>query len=218
MGVAVPLGDFSSTDSANKQAGYAQPSFFLGFDGAYLFSPYMGICGKFSFANNTLNTGLLKNNIKSRIHNEYPDLVIPEETYISYNLGVWNHIDLQAGPQVSLPLDRLNIDFRVLGGVSFILAPSNELYFDNKETSQQFRTMINSKQIVAFGYTLGTGFRYLTPNNVILRLMVDYTFTNATIEITNSFTDTGLPLDVKKDDHNQSMGNILIGAGIAYHF
>jgi|GEM_PF-919773 len=218
MGVSVPLGDFASVDSANRQAGYGQSSFFLAFDGAYLFSPYMGVCGIFSFANTTLNTGRLKENIKARIRNDYPDLVLPEESYISYNLGVWNQIRIHAGPQVSLPFNRLSIDIRVLGGISFILAPSNELYFYNKETSQQFRTISDTKQTVALGYTLGGGLRYLTPSHVILRLMVDYTYAEASVEITSNFTDSGIPHNEKKEDHTQPMNTILIGAGIAYHF
>jgi hypothetical protein len=219
MGVSVPLSDFASTDINNKSAGYAMPSFFLSFDGAYLFTPYIGISGMFSFANNTLNTTMIKENFKKRIHDDYPDLVIPEDLNITYNLGVWNHIGLHIGPQVSLPLERLNIDFRALGGLSFVLPPSNEMYFLNKETDQEFRTMSDNKEAISWGYTLGAGFRYLMSNRYILRLVINYTYANASIEINDSITmESGLPPDLIRNNHKQPVGALQIGIGIAYHF
>jgi outer membrane protein W len=218
MGVSVPLSDFASTDINNEGAGYAQSSFFLSFDGAYLFSPYIGINGMFSFANNTLNTTKVKENLKIRIKEQYPDLIIPDELYISYNLGVWNHIGLQIGPQVTLPMERLNIDLRALGGLSFILPPSDELYFYNTETGQEFRTISDNKEAVSWGYTLGVGFRYYMSDKYILRFVCDYTYTEAVIEISNNFTEAGLLPDITHTNYTQAMGAIHVGLGIGYHF
>jgi opacity protein-like surface antigen len=216
MGASIPMGDFASASLDNDQAGYATTSFNLTMDGAYLPSPYIGVGGAVSFSNNSLNTGDLKNNLKKIIQEDFPDADLPDDVYISYDLGVWNHVNLMIGPHASIPLDRLSIDFRVLGGMSFVFPPESQLYFATED--DEFRTYRDNKSTVSFGYMAGTGFRYTSRSNMMLRLMVDYSYTKTTIEITDYHFDIDMEEVVRRTEYTQPMGTIHVGVGIGYTF
>lgn len=217
MGASVPLGDFASTDYDNPQAGYATTSFNLTMDGAYLVSSYVGFGGAISFSNNSLNTGDLKKNLERYVAENYPDAELPEDlTYISYDLGVWNHVNLMAGPYLTIPANRIHFDFRALGGLAFVFPPESQMYFVTED--DEFRTYRDNKSKVSLGYMLGGGIRYISRRNAILRLMADYSSTKTTIEITDYHLDVDLPEDNRKTEHTQPMRTVHVGLGIGYAF
>ncbi|HOW24197.1 MAG TPA: hypothetical protein PK711_00885 [Bacteroidales bacterium] len=217
MGAAIPLGDFASTDYDNPQAGYATTSFNLTMDGAYLVNDYLGFGGAVSFSNNSLSTGDVKTNLERYVKENYPDAELPEDlTLISYDLGVWNHVNLMVGPFLSLPANRIHFDFRALGGLAFIFPPESEMYFMTDD--DEFRTYRDNKGKVSFGYMVGGGIRYMSRKNAIIRLMADYSSTKTTIEITDYHIDIDLPEDTRKTEHTQPMHTVHVGLGIGYAF
>ncbi|HNS16262.1 MAG TPA: outer membrane beta-barrel protein [Bacteroidales bacterium] len=217
MGVAIPTGDFASGDSLNPQAGYATTSFNLTMDGAYYINPYVGFGGAVSFSNNSLNTGDLKRSLEWYIHKNYPDAELPEDlTLISYDLGVWNHVNLMVGPYFSIPVNQFHFDFRALGGLAFVFSPDSEMYFMTAD--DEFRTYRENKNPVSLGYMVGGGIRYVSRSNAIIRLMCDYSSTKTTIEITDYFIENESPLHNPPTEHTQPMNTIHVGLGIGYAF
>lgn len=217
MGASIPLGDFASTDYDNEQAGYAATSFNLTMDGAYLVNSYLGFGGAVSFSNNSLNTGAVKTNLERYVKENYPDAELPEDlTLISYNLGVWNHVNLMVGPFLTIPANRIHFDFRALGGLAFVFPPESEMYFMTED--DEFRTYRDNKGKVSFGYMLGGGIRYTSRKNAIIRLMADYSSTKTTIEITDYHFDIDLPEDNRKTEHTQPMHTVHVGLGIGWAF
>ena len=213
MGGAVPFGDFASTDIENTSAGYAETSLFLSFDGAHLFLPYIGIGGTMTYANNSVDQVSLRTDIIAKIKEQYPDFVIPEDTYISFDAGVWNHVNVMVGPQFTLPLDRLNFDLRALGGLSFIFPPEMQIYLANED--EEFRKYFTYQTKVSFGYLFGAAIRYNTSDNMMIRLMADYTYAKTTYTVTDEYEGPGTP---DTGEYEQPIGTWNIGIGIGYYF
>lgn len=217
MGASIPTGDFASTDYNNSQAGYATTSFNLTMDGAYMFNPYIGLGGAVSFSNNSLNTGSLKDNLIRYVEENFPDAEIPDDvSLISFDLGVWNHVNLMAGLFFSIPVVPLHFDFRALGGLAFVFPPESQLYFETED--DEFRTYKDNKGAVSLGYMLGGGIRYVSRSNTTIRLMADYSYTKTTIEILDYHLDMDLPEVDRRTEYTQPMGTIHVGLGIGYTF
>ncbi len=218
MGVAIPSGDFASTDSLNTQAGYATTSFNLTMDGAYYINDYVGFGGAVSFSNNSLNTGDLKKSLEWYVDKYYPNAELPEDiSLISYDLGVWNHVNLMVGPFFSIPVNQFHFDFRALGGLAFVFSPDSEMYFMTKD--DEFRTYRENQNPVSLGYMVGGGIRYTSHRNATIRLMCDYSSTKTTIEITDNFqSDFDPPINNLRTEHTQPMNTIHVGLGIGYAF
>lgn len=217
MGVSIPTGDFASSDSLNVQAGYATTSFNLTMDGAYYINPYIGFGGAVSFSNNSLNTGDLKRTLEWYVKKYYPDAELPEDlTLISYDLGVWNHVNLMVGPYFSIPVNQFHFDFRALGGLAFVFSPDSEMYFMTED--DEFRTYRENKNPVSLGYMVGGGIRYVSHRNATIRLICDYSSTKTTIEINDRHISNDDPVILLPTEHTQPMHTIHVGLGIGYSF
>jgi hypothetical protein len=53
---------------------------------------------------------------------------------------------------------------------------------------------------------------------MMLRFMVDYSYTQTTIEITDYHFDIDLPEDERRTEFTQPMGTVHVGVGIGYSF
>lgn len=216
MGASFPMDDFSSTSIDNENAGYAETSFGLAFDGAYLFTQNVGIGGNIGFSNNSVARNLLRDNLIQRIEEDYPDFEIPEDTQISFDVGAWNTINLMFGPHLTLPANQLNLDLRALAGFSFVLPPEFNILISNPEEDLRRKSAI--KRSANFGYLLGGGFRYNTRSNTIIRIMVDYTNTKAKITLTDEVTEDNQTEEQNVRTVNQPISAVFVGIGIGYHF
>jgi len=215
MGGAISRGDFASTDASNPEAGYAESSFSLSFDGAYFFVPNLGIGGSISFLNNAVNQTSLREDIISDIEEKYPDFKIPDDS-VSFSVGAWNHVNFLVGPHVTAPLGRVSIDLRVLGGISWVFPPPAELYVATEELD--YRIYWDQRQSVVLAYDLGGGIRFDSGNNYIIRLGIDYIYKKATFQITDQISTPDDPDNTETREHTQPLGTIQAMVGIGYYF
>lgn len=216
MGASIPLDDFASTIIDNEKAGYAQTSFGLGFDGAYLFTNNLGLGATISFANNSVATTELRDDLVQKIKEDYPDLVIPDGTEISFDVGAWNHINLMIGPHFTLPANQVSLDLRALAGFCFVLPPDFQIYVSTPE--EDIRRYSDIKRSANFGYLLGGGFRYSTHAGYMIRLMVDYSNATARMKVTDQIIDDNQTTDQEPLTIDQPVGAIFAGIGLGYHF
>ena len=221
MGGAIPQGSFASTDRSNGDAGYAQTSFSLSFDAAYFFLPNLGIGGTVSFLNNAINQVTLRDDMIADIKEKYPDIEIPDDTYISFNVSAWNHVNFMVWQQLTLPFGSVAVDLRALGGISWVFPPNAELYFTTKENTEDkidYRIYWNQRQSVELGYDLGGGLRFDSGNNYIIKLGVDYSYTKTTFQITDEISTPDNPDDGAVRDYTQELKTVQVMVGLGYYF
>ena len=216
MGASIPMSDFASTSAENRDAGYATTSFALGFDGAYLFTKNFGLGGAVLLSNNSVARTQLRDNLLTRIEEDYPDFELPEESQISFEVGAWNTINLMVGPYLSLPANQMTLDVRALAGASFVLPPEFQVNLSTPE--QDLRRYSDIKRTVNFGYLIGGGFRFNTRANYIIRLSVDYTNTKASVKVTDQITKNNQTEENPIRTLKQPISALIIGVGIGYHF
>jgi len=212
MGASVPVGDFAKSENLYKN-GFAGTNFVLNFDGAYFFTTYLGIGGTFSFGSNYGGGETLQNRIMEEIPLKFPELSIPFDTV--FNIGQWNYVNLMAGPQISVLLNNIGLEFKALAGLSFITSPEREVTLqltDGEFTSSQENRQLN------FGYILGSGFRFGVGRSTAIRLSVDYFYSKSSFEIKNSYQAAGTSIDLPNDKYDLAINSMHVALGIAYNF
>jgi len=218
MGAAIPQGDFKSTDPSSGDVGYAQTSFSLAFDGAYFFLPNLGLGGTVSFLNNAVNQVALRDNIIADIEEQYPDFEIPDETYTSFTVGAWNHVNVMAGPQLTLPFGSVSVDIRALAGIVWVFPPSADFYLADPEQELDYRIYWDQSQSVQFGYDIGGGFRFDSGRDYIIKLGVDYSSTKVKYQITDEISTPDNPDSGTTRDYTQTLGTVQVMVGLGYYF
>lgn len=214
MGASIPVGDFADTVDLYK-SGFAGTNFVLNFDGAYFFLPYLGLGGTFSFGSNYGGGEDLQNKIKKEIPSKFPELSIPFDPEYNFNIGQWNYVNLMIGPQISVLLNNIGLDFKALAGLSFITSPEREVTLqltDGEFTSSQENRQLN------FGYILGSGFRFGVGRSTAIRLSADYFYSKSSFEIKNAYQTNGTHDDLPSDEYKLAINSIHVALGIAYNF
>ncbi len=214
MGTSVPVGDFAKSENLYKN-GFAGTNFVLNFDGAYFFTTYLGIGGTFSFGSNYGGGEDLQNPIAEEIPSKFPELSIPFEPEYNFNLGQWNYVNLMAGPQILVPLNNIGLDFKALGGLSFITSPVREVTLqltDGEFTSSQENRQLN------FGFILGSGLRFGLGRSYGIRLSMDYFYSKTSLEILNAYQTGSTPVDLPNDKYDLAITSVHAALGITYNF
>ena len=221
MGASIPVGDFADTVDLYKN-GFAGTNFVLNFDGAYFFTTYLGIGGTFSFGSNYGGGENLQNRITEEIPKQisiwktkFPGLSIPFDTVYNFNIGQWNYVNLMVGPQISILLNNIGLDFKVLGGLSFITSPGREVTL--QLTNGEFSSYQENRQL-NFGYILGSGFRFGVGRSTAIRLSADYFYSKSSFEIKNAYQTNGTHDDLPSDEYKLAINSIHVALGIAYNF
>lgn len=214
MGSSVPVGSFSETEDIYSD-GFAGSNFVINFDGAYFFMPVVGLGGTFSFGSSYGGGESLENALYDDIITKFPILSVPADTDPVFDSGKWNYVNLMAGPQISIPLNNINIDFKALGGLSFVFVPSRDISIelDNGE----FQSSTQGDEL-NFGYIIGTGVRFGVGRGTGIRLGLDYYHSKPTLVTNNSYTDNNIPHDLQDDQFEISMNSLHMALGIAYNF
>ncbi|MCK4345390.1 MAG: hypothetical protein KAX05_08895 [Bacteroidales bacterium] len=214
MGASVPVGDFAKSGDLYTN-GFAGTNFVLNFDGAYFFTTYLGIGGTFSFGSNYGGGENLQNQITKEIPSKFPELLIPFEPVYNFNIGQWNYVNLMAGPQILVPLYNIGLDFKALGGLSFITSPEREVTLqltDGEFTSSQENRQLN------FGYILGSGLRFGLGRSYSIRLSMDYFYSKTSLEIINAYQTDSTPVDLPNDKYDLAITSVHAALGITYNF
>jgi len=214
MGSSIPVGSFSETVDIYSD-GFAGSNFVINFDGAYFFMPVVGVGGTFSFGSSYGGGESLENALYDDIIEKFPILSVPVDPGYSFDAGKWNYVNLMAGPQISIPLNNINIDFKALGGLSFIFVPSRDISIELDNGEFQSSTQGDEFN---FGYVLGTGVRFGVGRGTGIRLALDYYHSKPTLVTNNSYTSNNIPHDLQDDQFEISMNSLHMALGIAFNF
>jgi len=214
MGSSIPVGSFSETEDIYSD-GFAGSNFVINFDGAYFFMPVVGMGGTFSFGSSYGGGESLENALYDDIIEKFPILTVPADPDYNFDAGKWNYVNLMAGPQISIPLNNINIDFKALGGLSFIFVPSRDISIelDNGE----FQSSTNG-DVLNLGYIIGTGVRFGVGRGTGIRLGLDYYHSKPALVTNNSYTSNNIPHDLQDDQFEISMNSLHMALGIAFNF
>ena len=209
FGGSFPSEEFAKT-SLQEDGGYALPGFVIEFAGAYIFDYYFGITGTATFSSNPIDAEEFGNDLADAI----PPIDPPPATdpVIDIKVANWTISNIMAGPIITLPVWKFNIDLRAVAGLSFLLSPPQEVYIqvDDEEFFQA-----RSNQAVNFAYMLGTGLRFNVNESYAIRLSADYFRNKPSFTVAeNSLIGTA----IGKTTYDMNIGTINVNIGIAYRF
>ena len=207
FGASMPGEEFAK-NSLTEDGGYALTGFALEFSGAYIFDYYLGIAGTFTFSSNPINSEQLEKDLVEAI----PGPVPPDVTEVILNHGSWMYSNIMAGPILTIPVWKLNFDFRGVAGLSFLMSPPWEL---TVKTDQETYFERHSGQTVSFGYMLGTAIRFNANSSYAIRLSADYFRSKQSFMV----NDDGLVSNITgKSSYDMNVGTVNINLGLAYRF
>lgn len=207
LGASLPSEEFAKTSLA-EDGGYALPGFVIEFSGAYVFDYYFGIAGTFTFSSNSPDRDQLQQDLIDAITGPIP----PEIEEVTFNHGTWMYTNLMAGPFVTIPIAFMNLDFRAVAGLSFLLSPPWKIIVTTAEETYSHERHGNT---VSFAYMLGTGIRFNINSNYSIRVAGDYFHSKPTFSVNE---DSAIGGATEKSTYDMSVGTINLTVGIAYKF
>ena len=215
FGAALPQGGYGQTGDLSS-SGYAKSGGTIKFDAGYFPTSYLGIGGSFSFGSNyAMSDSLMQDMIDYVVENASDITEIPEDAERLYSNGFWNNISLYLGPHFSFrATQKLYFDLRVLGGLSFLRPPQQEILI-SWDGNEIHSVVSNSK--VAFGFTAGGGMRYKLNENLALKLGVDFCQARAKFDY-NFDLFAGLATDIPPLGADFYVRTVDIMIGLAYAF
>lgn len=125
-GPSFPIGDFSSTDLNNENAGYAKIGFILDLQGAYHITKNFGVGGSVFYSHYSIDDQKLK------------DQLVGEGLPSDINLSVdhWQYYGLVVGPVGTTNLSpRTFVDFSIMTGVTRANSPKATASLNGVESS-----------------------------------------------------------------------------------
>lgn len=221
FGTAIPQGKYAEQDFYDKSTGYANTGFMFSFDGAWFPDDYLGIGGTVTFASNNPDKNAFKEDLRQFLNDSVPDIaeVLDENFVVDY--GVWKYLNIFIGPSFTYPIGRLNIDARILAGVSFGWQPSQEIDATDVNEST-FSRKVSGKAVPALGYCAGGGVRYAFKSGYVLRVTAEWVNSKPKFEYTSniSYEEDGqdITIEIEKESYEMPFKNVHLGIGIAYNF
>ncbi len=209
VGASIPTADFAtaeagSFDNWNNTAGFAKTGLAIGVEGAYYFSPRIGLAGSIYYSNH----GGFNSSDAAMLGDSYTDAFGVDESTVTTS-GSYQALNVMIGPQYTFPLGKLALDFRVLGGLlKSISTPTMTVQLEDV-TETTFTQ--ESSTASAFGWQVGTGIRYPMSDKLGLTFRVDYfSSSGVSIENTNRTNSAGRMVTT------QPMSWLNAGLGITY--
>lgn len=215
FGAALPQGGYGETGDL-ASSGYAKTGGAIKFDAAYFPTSYLGIGGTFSFASNyAMSDSLMQDMIDYVVENASSVVEIPDDADKLYGSGFWNNMALYIGPHFSIRANQwLYVDLRVLGGLSFLRPPEQEIIISWDEN--EIHSVVSNNK-VAFGFTAGGGLRFKLNENLALKVGVDFSQSKAKFDYTFDLF-AGLATDVPPLPAEFFVRTVDLMIGLAYAF
>lgn len=214
MGASIPVGSFAESENIYSD-GFAGSNFVLNFDAAYFFMPVVGISGTFSFGSSYGGGESLENAMYDDVLEKFPILSVPADPEFNFYAGKWNYVNLMAGPQITIPLYNLNIDFKALGGLSFVFVPPRDMRLELD--GGEFVSSTQGDELNV-GYMLGTGVRFGVGRGAGIRLGLDYYHSKPALVTKNSYTVNNNLQTLPDDQFEVSVNSLHLALGIAFNF
>ena len=215
FGASLPLGDYTATESL-ASSGYAKTGGTIKFDAGFFPANYFGIAGSFTLRSNyAIRESLLEDMIHHIENSGSAPASIPEEANIILGTGFWSNVSLYIGPDFSIRASqRLYLDFRIVGGLTFVKPPEQELLIEYK--GEHYHSFVSNNR-VTLGWGGGVGIRYKINDALALRLAVDYSQARAKFEY-NFDLFAGLIDDIPPVDAQFQVRTLEPSIGLAYSF
>ena len=204
FGIGNPLGDYAKTESLADN-GFAIKGFMADYSGAYYLIDYVGVGGSIKFHQNVLQ--------KDAIRDQLVDL-LPDgagDSITQANLGYWSIVSFGAGPQFTLPINKLSIDAYFFPGLHIVTPPKLELTA-NVDGVPYYTSILS--QNVRFGFEAGLAFRIDISETAGLRIFASYLQTSSKGDIIQTIEDqTGQTTEI---DFSKTIQIFNAGIGLVY--
>jgi len=198
LGLSSPIGDFADNNVNNSDAGFAKAGFGYRIYYNYNFSKYLGLEIAFTDAYNGFDG--------DAISRAYSD----NDMYWSVSANSWNHIGIMSGLCINVPIDKLTVNFKLLGGL--ILSNSPEIYYSVQADNFYYSQTSYSDFSVGNVANIGVGFSYTFDNGFGLSYLTDFNFAQAEYSVYSEGTD-GTDVYYDTYDYKQKMNTIMLTFG-----
>ncbi len=205
-GYSLPFGNFTKSDYLDLTAGFAKPGPAFSLDGAYFFNKHMGVGLVVSMS----NYGIKNQDVLSA---GYVEAFAVDE--VTMTVGSYTMLNILPAFYYTLPMDKLNIDFRLMAGYSSLTTPKIQVQLED-----QSDTPLIQEASTGGGLCLGigAGVRYTFYKHLGAALRVDYFNSKPSVDI--KYTNLNNPTDefryLKK--YNESISMINASLGLCYSF
>lgn len=191
----------------------ANQGFYIGSEGAYFFTPYIGFGGKISVNTHTLDVN------KSSFLSERPDF----QASVDYiQPGSSSVYQIYAGPYFSYPISRrLYFNAKLIGG--YACSSASEILFIKKKQAGEMTAEevvgYKSKSDQHFGFESGAALVTMVARNMGIRFFTDYSVSitrpvYAEIKDINAGVPSYSPFRRTRD----ATQNVIVGIGINAYF
>ncbi|HSZ71996.1 MAG TPA: hypothetical protein VK750_04925 [Cytophagaceae bacterium] len=212
LGISNPTGAYADKSAANDDAGLAKTGISGFVEAAYYIKPFFGIGGTIGSFSNKVDKSALQDQLTSELKASGFN-----GTY-SINSSGWANVYVMVGPYFSLPLKKVTLDFKIVGGGMTSIAPVvNESY--TPYSNPYATTTIKTEVAVGggFSYGMGLSLRYHFKPRWALRLNADYISSQVSIDQTLD-TETSSGTTSTTNTIHQSISTLNIGVGVAFQF
>jgi opacity protein-like surface antigen len=200
VGLALPLGDYASTDVKNENAGFATPGSIVQVNFDWLGKSDFGLAIQYSYQRNAISGS------------------VKDDTLVGLNqpigTGSWTNHYIMAGAGIIHFVDKVYFEGRAL--IGFIIS-----------SSPVFRTMdpvshnVSSNVGTGIAYGLQFGAGYALNPKVTLKANIEYTFGKPGInkqyqgeQVLDTITGTLMPSSVVKIQTKRPVSTFMIKAGV----
>jgi hypothetical protein len=200
LGPSFPLGDYGDNDiEYNDQAGMAKTGFSLFLlDFGYKFHHNLGITASWVGGANPVDAQAMADFLAQNNGGSW-----------KVEAGAYSYGGLYAGPFITFPLEKLDIDLRAVVGFASAFFPEIKV-----TESAGFRYTQSNESATCFGYSFGGGARIHLSKSISFITRLDYIAMEPEAEVTISFpgsTNQDQTFEIK-----QPMNTLNLNLGIAF--
>ncbi len=172
LGTSIPKNELSESGNIFTN-GYALSGFSIQFDGVYFPVSIVGAGAMLGFGSLYMDNNSYLDGFVSYLDQnpDYSSVNIPLAGDFSVTPGFWNYFNIFVGPEIAVPIGRIQLGIRAMGGLSTVIYPQLEVSFENN-VDRIYSTTRGAHP--GIGYTYGGGIMYKLNSGSALKLSADY--------------------------------------------
>jgi hypothetical protein len=193
-GPSFPLGDFSSMDLYNENAGFAKIGCNVDLQGGYYFTKNMALTGAAFFSQYSLD----EQKLRDQFAQEFPG------SQFTLSTDHWQYYGLVVGPMVTLDLSpRVLLDFNFMTGIANANSPKTEVSLEGTQATQP------EDWAVTVPIRIGTTGRFQIGKKAYLAAGVNYIYMRPEFETT-------VAGETSKFEQQITAVNVTFGVGVRF--
>ncbi|MFM7766682.1 MAG: hypothetical protein ACKO9S_02355 [Bacteroidota bacterium] len=166
LGSAVPTGKFAETNILDEKSGFAKNGYGFGLDGAYFLGKNYGVCAAVRLGTHPMDV--------QKIANGYAEVLGGRFTV---NAGRWYRFDIYAGACITIPINKLHIDLKMMPGIS------NVAYPELRAESDQYSFYQYTGPTKSIGFCSSATIRYTLSESFSLAAFAETNRTKSTFNV-----------------------------------